>query len=207
MFGLIKFVLNLFFCLAILASPVFAEEEIMGIGVKLIEKDNRIYIAEVFNNSPAKEIGLKKDDEITKVNGKLLKNQMLNEVTSKIAGKKDTTVNLTIKRNDVIKDFIIKRNFDIDFEIISENLQKLSQSNNYEKLLVETNKYLKSDKAKQDKVLLCLIYIWRGIARYNLNDFLTGFDEFTKAADLIPSYYSFLGMGNCALADKQYQLH
>lgn len=206
MFRLIKFILTLFFSLIISTSSVFAEEEIMGIGVKLIEKDSRIYIAEVFNNSPAEEVGLQKDDEIVKVNGEVLKNQVLDEVVSKIKGKKDTTVELTVKTDSGIKDYNIKRTYDALYEVIVAYMTKLINNNEYEKLLVETNKYLQSEKVQQNKALLALIYIQRGISRYQLKDYYAGYKEFEKSTEVLPCYYSFLGMGNCALADKQYQL-
>nr|WP_232796285.1 S41 family peptidase [Staphylococcus canis] len=83
--------------------------DFVGIGAEMEQKGKKIFITTPIKDSPAEKVGLKPKDELIKVNHKSIHNQDLNQVTSKVRGKKGTTVQLTIKRNNEIKTFNIKR--------------------------------------------------------------------------------------------------
>lgn len=69
-----------------------------GIGAEMSEVDGKVIIVSPFKNSPAEKAGLKPFDEIVAVDGQDVKGQDLYEVTSKVRGKKGTTVSLQILR-------------------------------------------------------------------------------------------------------------
>ncbi|MBO0476855.1 S41 family peptidase [Vagococcus sp. DIV0080] len=94
-----------------------------GIGASMMLENEYPVIAEPpFEDSPAQKAKLKKGDIITKVDGKEVKGQPLNEVVSKIKGEKGTKVTLEIMRGnesfsvDIIRDTIpvksVKSNID-----------------------------------------------------------------------------------------------
>lgn len=70
-----------------------------GIGVLVqASKEGYIKVVQVFDDSPAKEAGLKAGDYIVKVEGKEFSAEQMEEAVSLMKGDKDTTVNITIKR-------------------------------------------------------------------------------------------------------------
>ena len=71
-----------------------------GIGayISLDETYNIAKIAGVMKDSPAEKAGLKADDLIYKVDGKLTDGMSLDDVVSLVKGEEGTTVNLTIAR-------------------------------------------------------------------------------------------------------------
>lgn len=70
-----------------------------GIGVLVqASKEGYIKVVEVFDDSPAKEAGLKAGDYIVKVEGKEFSAEQMEEAVALMKGDKDTTVNITIKR-------------------------------------------------------------------------------------------------------------
>ena len=184
-----------------------AEENLMGIGVKLQQKNEKIYIVKPEQDSPASDAGLQQDDEIVEINGETIKNLTLDEVVNRIKGEKDTKVKLKIiTKDNEIKNIEITRNFDVYIAQIKNNLLVLLENKKYTEILILSNEYLKDKNVLSNKTLLTTIYDYRGIARYNLDDNLAGFEEFNKAADIIPHSYAFYGMGNCALGAKQYDI-
>lgn len=74
--------------------------EYCGIGASLIQDGETgiITIVKAFDGSPAKEAGIRTDDIIYKVEGEEVTGQDLTEVVSKVKGKEDTIVHLTILR-------------------------------------------------------------------------------------------------------------
>lgn len=73
-----------------------------GIGA-VMSQDNEtgvITLVQVYKDSPAEKAGLKADDILYKVAGKEVTGKDLSKVVSKIKGKKDTTVNLTVLRGE-----------------------------------------------------------------------------------------------------------
>jgi len=72
-----------------------------GIGAEMSQVDSKVIIVSPFKNSPAEKAGLKPFDEIVAVDGQDVTGQDLYEVTSKIRGKKGTTVSLQILRKGI----------------------------------------------------------------------------------------------------------
>jgi carboxyl-terminal processing protease len=94
-----------------------------GIGAQLGLKDNRIVIIAPLKNSPAEKAGLLAGDFINKVDGQPTSNMTLNEVVSKIRGKKGTKVRLTIERDKKEKEIGIIRD-QIDVPSVELNFEK-----------------------------------------------------------------------------------
>lgn len=103
----------------------------------------------------------------------------------------------------------VKSGKELQFAKINEkkdNLLKLLNKQKYTELLIVTNEYIKDKIFDNDKVIMSIIYTYRGIARYNLGDYVEGANEFEKSAKILPNYYAFLGLGNCALAVEVYDI-
>ena len=73
--------------------------EFCGIGVAIMAVEEGLYITTVYNDSPAKEIGLQIGDIITMVDDFPLAGVDISIAQSKILGKENTPVNLTVVRN------------------------------------------------------------------------------------------------------------
>ena len=70
-----------------------------GIGVLVqASKEGLIKVVQVFDDSPAKEAGMKAGDYVTKVEGKEFTADQMEEAVALMKGDEDTTVNITIKR-------------------------------------------------------------------------------------------------------------
>lgn len=70
-----------------------------GIGVLVqASKEGLIKVVQVFDDSPAKEAGMKAGDYITKVEGEEFTADQMEEAVALMKGDEDTTVNITIKR-------------------------------------------------------------------------------------------------------------
>ena len=70
-----------------------------GIGVLVqASKEGLIKVVQVFDDSPAKEAGMKAGDYITKDEGKEFTADQMEEAVALMKGDEDTTVNITIKR-------------------------------------------------------------------------------------------------------------
>ena len=81
------------------------EEELKGtyygIGAEIYRAQNKnITVNKVYKNSPSEKAGLKKGDEIIKINNKELKDKTTEEVSKLIKSKKSQTITLTIKREN-----------------------------------------------------------------------------------------------------------
>jgi len=67
-----------------------------GVGMTVQEHKKGLLVASVFENSPAKEAGIHKDDVITHVNGEAIAGEPTDIATAKIKGKPGTSVELTV---------------------------------------------------------------------------------------------------------------
>lgn len=85
------------------------EAKVYGVGIQIAEKDNKIIIVSVLDDTPAKRAKLHDNDLITEVNGFPTKGKNLKEVADQIRGKIGTYVKLTIKRGNTIKYFNVVR--------------------------------------------------------------------------------------------------
>ncbi|WP_125152951.1 S41 family peptidase [Clostridium rectalis] len=77
---------------------IYNEEDIEGIRIKM-----------VMDNSPAKEVGIKQGDIITKVDDKVLKGVKLEDAIKYLKGEEGTKVKLVIKRGKEILIFSVER--------------------------------------------------------------------------------------------------
>jgi carboxyl-terminal processing protease len=73
------------------------ENNYVGIGVRVNEQPDGVYIFEVFDG-PARKAGMQEEDLITAVNGESVAGLKLEEITSKIMGPEGTKVTVTVKR-------------------------------------------------------------------------------------------------------------
>ena len=76
------------------------EGSFVGIGVVIQNTDDYTTIIEVYEDSPANKSGLKEGDVIIKVNGDDVKGKTSVELAKLIRGKKNTKVNITVKRGE-----------------------------------------------------------------------------------------------------------
>ncbi|HRV32423.1 MAG TPA: PDZ domain-containing protein, partial [Candidatus Paceibacterota bacterium] len=78
-----------------------------GIGAEVSKKNGKIIIVAPLKNTPADKAGLMPQDEIVAVDGVSTYNLSVTDVVTKIRGKKNTKVELTIMRNTWDKPKII----------------------------------------------------------------------------------------------------
>jgi carboxyl-terminal processing protease len=96
-----------------------------GIGAEVTVMDGKLMIVAPYKNSPAEEAGLRPNDQILKVDGESVVGLDLYEATTKIRGKKGTTVELEIAREGVSKpiNVSVKRD-EIPVETVHSDLKK-----------------------------------------------------------------------------------
>ncbi|WP_164931530.1 S41 family peptidase [Longirhabdus pacifica] len=81
----------------------------VGIGVRIAQDEEGISIVEVFDESSAKEAGLKSGDYITAVEGNAVGDKTTSELVQEIIGPEKTKVNITITRDGEKMDFKLER--------------------------------------------------------------------------------------------------
>lgn len=69
-----------------------------GIGIQVMAKENNIVVVDVFDNSPAKQMGIVSGDIIQKVNKTAVNGKNLDKAVSLIKGKENTEVTLNLYR-------------------------------------------------------------------------------------------------------------
>ena len=100
----------------------------VGIGVVIspVEDENLITVVAPMEGSPAEKSGIKPGDKILKVNGEDVSSKQMDKALTLIKGKEGTTVNITIKRNNQVLDFDVKRekiiNKTIEYKVIDDNI-------------------------------------------------------------------------------------
>ena len=73
--------------------------EFVGAGIELtVSKDGLLKVISPLDDSPAARTGIKPNDYIIKINDQLVQNMSLPEAVSRIKGRKDTMVKLTVLR-------------------------------------------------------------------------------------------------------------
>lgn len=82
---------------------------VSGIGAALGARAGRTAIVRTIPGSPAEQAGLKAGDIIISVNDESVKDQAADQIVTKIRGQSGTSVKVTIKRGEEVKDFTITR--------------------------------------------------------------------------------------------------
>lgn len=102
----------------------FAEEtssikgSLKGIGIQIGVKDGKLMVIAPIEDSPAEKAGLTADDEILEINGVSTKGISIDKAADQIRGEGGTTVNLLVKRKDVVKTYSIVRK-EIELKAVS----------------------------------------------------------------------------------------
>lgn len=81
----------------------------VGIGVTIEKHQDGLVVTGVFDNSPAKKVGIKAGDVIFEVDGTSIKGMEIEKATSLIKGKENTYVEIKVKREGEILVFNIMR--------------------------------------------------------------------------------------------------
>ncbi|MCB0347846.1 MAG: PDZ domain-containing protein [Bdellovibrionales bacterium] len=90
-------------------KPEVINETFYGIGATLMQNDDRVQITEPLPSSPAIEAGLQVGDIIAGVDGESVTGQALKDVVSKIRGPANTSVKLTIIRDEKELNYTVTR--------------------------------------------------------------------------------------------------
>ena len=83
--------------------------EFSGVGMTVVEHPRGLRVAGVFDASPAKRVGIRPGDVITRVNGRSIAGQSSNVSTARIKGKEGTFVRLTIRRGNRTRQLRVRR--------------------------------------------------------------------------------------------------
>ena len=132
----------------------------VGIGVVIspVQGDNLITVVSPIEGSPAEKSGIKPGDKILKVNGKDVTSKEMDKAMSLIKGKDGTTVEITIKRDDEILDFKVKREEiilkTIESKVLEDNLGYIKISSFDEHTYDDFKKALDGLKSKNIKGLV-----------------------------------------------------
>jgi carboxyl-terminal processing protease len=101
------------------------ESQFEGIGAEVAQKDGKILIVAPYKDSPAEKAGLRPKDEIVKINGTSTDGLDLYEATTKIRGKKGTTVTLEIEREGMSKPLTVNvKRESIPLETVYSDIKK-----------------------------------------------------------------------------------
>ncbi|WP_426453715.1 S41 family peptidase [Paenibacillus sp. S-38] len=85
------------------------ENQYVGIGVRIGLEPEGVYIADVFEGSPAKEAGLAAGDLVVSVGGTSVAGKKTGEVAELIAGEPGTAVVVEVRRGSEAKEFNVTR--------------------------------------------------------------------------------------------------
>ena len=132
----------------------------VGIGVVIspVEDENLITVVAPMEGSPAEKSGIKSGDKILKVNGEDVSSKQMDKALTLIKGKEGTTVNITIKRNNQVLDFDVKRekiiNKTIEYKVIDDNIGYIKMYSFDEHTYKDFTKALDKLEAKNIKGLV-----------------------------------------------------
>ena len=90
-------------------AKINSADEYSGIGAQSRYTNNKLVIIEIYEGFSAHKIGIKVGDEIIKIDDIFIKDNESNYVASLLKGSLNSTVNLTIKRQEKILSFTVKR--------------------------------------------------------------------------------------------------
>jgi carboxyl-terminal processing protease len=83
--------------------------EFSGVGMTVVERPRGLLVAGVFDDSPAKRVGIRPGDVITEVNGRSIAGKSSEVSTALIKGKEGTYVRLTVKRGKRTRNLRVRR--------------------------------------------------------------------------------------------------
>ena len=100
-----------------LSADEFAEteeeltSEFSGVGIQVEQRDSHIIVVSAIAGTPAEEAGIRRGDQLVKVDGRLLDNPSIDKTIKLIRGKPGTEVTLTMVRTPQSReiDFKLKR--------------------------------------------------------------------------------------------------
>ncbi len=170
-----KKILSVFLILIVLSITTiitFAEDSsICGIGVNLQKKNtyDSLTIVDVFDNSPAQNVGLRGGDKVIKIDDKNTENMTLQDAGYSIRGKKGTSIKLLVLRDGNQKTYIVKRDtFKIPVIAYAPRWSEFCPSDFVD---AEYNDIPQYRPAKNDKLIAMSIiglpHIWSKHAQYN----------------------------------------
>jgi carboxyl-terminal processing protease len=105
----------------------FAEEtssikgSLKGIGIQIAVKEGKLTVIAPIEESPAEKAGLMAEDEILEIDGVSTKGISIDKAADKIRGEEGTTVNLVVKRKDVVQKYAITRK-EIELKAVSTKI-------------------------------------------------------------------------------------
>lgn len=112
-------------------QDVDIEAKISGIGIQIAQKDDKIIIVTVLDETPAAKVKLKSNDEIVQVDSTSTKGLDLKDVADLIRGEIGTYVKIVILRNGVKKVYNVPRD---EIRIKSLTQKMLDNNINYIRL-------------------------------------------------------------------------
>jgi carboxyl-terminal processing protease len=104
--------------------------EFSGIGMTVVERKRGLLVVGVFKDSPAKRVGIKPGDVITKVNGHSIAGESSSVSTARIKGKPGTYVQLTIARPGSRPRTLRVRREQIKVPVVSSSLRTVNGPSN-----------------------------------------------------------------------------
>nr|WP_263313299.1 S41 family peptidase [Mammaliicoccus sp. Marseille-Q6498] len=120
--------------------------DFVGIGAEMEVHNGYVRITSPMKDSPAEKAGIKPLDVVTKVNNKSIKNKSLNEIVSKVRGKKGTTVTLTIQREG-------KEPFDVKIKRDKIHVKSVFYTKKKDTAVIEISKFQnKTTKELKDAI-------------------------------------------------------
>ncbi len=89
-----------------------------GVGVEIIEHQEKIIVSEVIEESPAQIAGIQVGDQILKIDGNPIKDKKVEDIEQTLHGKAGTSVSITLrsaasgeeKNHDLLRGKIVKKN-------------------------------------------------------------------------------------------------
>ena len=88
---------------------ILLEGSYSGLGVQIYDKDNKIIVYKVYENSPADKAGLKVGDVITAFDGKSTANATSTDLANKIKDIKDKAISITYQRDGKENTVVLKK--------------------------------------------------------------------------------------------------
>ncbi len=142
------------------------DDEVVGIGVTVLDRDGYIMVSQPIPGSPAHKAGIKSGDIIRSANGVSLEGMALDEAVEYIRGKEGTTVTIDVQRSglegtipfEIIREKVMSPS--LDFELIEKGDKKIAKITIYsftENVAVQFKEALeKADEAGTKNLIIDL---------------------------------------------------